>query len=168
MIEKLRNFRFGEALALIALVALLITGMYYAFSNYLNFDEAFNLQVPANLSQHGEYGTTYDGGQAFDPVITTGPTVLLPIAATFKFFGVGIIAARLVTFLYCSMTILLLAWISYRQAEWVAAFTVVAFLWFLPNFFEFGFMCIIYANDSILLKYTSSGTVLLFSCSYMV
>ena len=139
MKEKLRSFRLGEALALGTLITLLITGIYYAFNSYVNFDEAFNLQIPANLVQHGEYGTTYDGGQLFDPVITTGPTVLLPIAAIFKLFGVGIISARLITYLYCAIAILLLAWISYKLAGWLATLMVVAFVSFLPNFFEFGF-----------------------------
>ena len=69
------------------MMVLMVVGAVYTLTSYVGFDEAFNLQIPANLARRGEYATTYQGGQPFDPVITTGPTVLLPIALSFEFLG---------------------------------------------------------------------------------
>jgi hypothetical protein len=60
----------------------------------LNFDEAYNLQVPLNLYLNGRYQTWYDEPLLFPHQVTTGPTVLLPVAAAFLIFGPSHHAAR--------------------------------------------------------------------------
>ncbi len=66
----------------------------------INYDEAYFLQAPSSLVREGAYRTTYDGGMNFDPGISTGPTVLLPIGLIFKLFGIGIAQARFVMLVY--------------------------------------------------------------------
>jgi 4-amino-4-deoxy-L-arabinose transferase-like glycosyltransferase len=66
----------------------------------INYDEAYFLQAPSSLVKEGTYSTTYDGGLNFDPGISTGPTVLLPIGLSFKLFGIGIVQARFVMLVY--------------------------------------------------------------------
>lgn len=54
------------------------------------FDEGAHLLLPKNLVRVGEY-RGYAG-----PTVGVGPTVMLPIAAAFYAFGVGLLQARLV------------------------------------------------------------------------
>ena len=128
----------GVVVAWIALMIFIAIGATYAFTGYVGFDEAFNLQIPTNLAQNGEYGTTYQGGQPFDPVITTGPTVLLPIALSFAIFGVGIVPARLVIFLLWVTFSLLLSAIAYRLGGWLSMLLILIWSAFLPFFHDFG------------------------------
>jgi len=65
------------------------------------FDEGEHLRVPKTLVEHGQYAVwTSDGYRYFGPTIGVGPTVLLPIALSFKLFGVGLVQGRLVIVLY--------------------------------------------------------------------
>lgn len=66
----------------------------------VNFDEAYNLQIPMNLYLAGQYQSWYDAPQPFPPQVTTGPSVLLPVAAAFAFTGVSLPAARAVMTLF--------------------------------------------------------------------
>ncbi len=72
-------------------------------------DEKSNERVPYRLVTEGRYAsqqdTTYNirgegRGLEFDGYITTGPTVLLPVAVFYKLFGVGVVQARMVVFFY--------------------------------------------------------------------
>jgi 4-amino-4-deoxy-L-arabinose transferase-like glycosyltransferase len=70
------------------------------------FDEGVNLQVSKNLAQLNQYGiASSDGFRPFDPWVTTGPTVLVPIALAFKLMGIGLLQARLVMALYSLLTV---------------------------------------------------------------
>lgn len=51
----------------------------------LNFDSSYNLNIVKNFVSHGVYGTSFYTKEGykyywFDPWITTGPTVLLPVS----------------------------------------------------------------------------------------
>ena len=60
------------------------------------YDEGIFLQAPMNLIKYGKYAIlTQQGFKEFDFYLTTGPTVLLPIALSFKIFGIGLLQARL-------------------------------------------------------------------------
>lgn len=136
LVQLLR--RSGLIIAWVALFVYIVIGGVYAFKGYVGFDEGFNLQMPVNLALHGKYGTTYQGGQLFDPVITTGPTVLLPIALSFDVFGVGILQARLVVFLYWLIFIVLFSVITYRLGGWLSMLLAVIWFAFLPFILDFG------------------------------
>lgn len=72
-----------------------------AFNPAISWDEGYILQGPLNLLRAGIYGTsTVDGAQPFDPYLSTGPTVLLPIFGSFLLLGDGVAQARLVVLLY--------------------------------------------------------------------
>lgn len=67
------------------------------FSFPATFDEAAFLQVPKNLIRYNQYATaTLEGFDTFNPAVSTGPAVLLPIALVFKLFGIGLLQARFV------------------------------------------------------------------------
>jgi 4-amino-4-deoxy-L-arabinose transferase-like glycosyltransferase len=66
------------------------------------FDEGSHLHVPKTLLTDGLYAdksATADGGVEYryhGPTIGIGPTIMLPVAAAFQFFGVDLLVARLV------------------------------------------------------------------------
>jgi 4-amino-4-deoxy-L-arabinose transferase-like glycosyltransferase len=65
------------------------------------FDEGSHLHVPKTLVQHGVYADiSSEGFRYYGPTIGVGPTVMLPIAAMFKLFGIGLLQARIVMALY--------------------------------------------------------------------
>lgn len=56
-----------------------------------NYDEAFNASVAKNLAQGLGYSTSYNGiYNEFDPVITTGPLLILIVSLGFKIVGVNL------------------------------------------------------------------------------
>src|SRR5512147_2165973 len=65
------------------------------------FDEGSHLHVPKTLVKFGVYADiSSEGFRYYGPTIGVGPTVMLPIAAMFKLFGVGLLQARIVMALY--------------------------------------------------------------------
>ena len=63
----------------------------------IDFDGAYNLQVARNLYQEN----TFKSNQLqFDPNITTGYPVILPVYIAFKLFGLGFIQVKAVMFLF--------------------------------------------------------------------
>lgn len=86
------------------------------------FDEGSHLHVPKTLVQYGVYADiSSEGFRYYGPTIGVGPTVMLPIAAAFKLFGIGLLQARLVMALYLLAAI----YMFYRLVEtltgkWVA------------------------------------------------
>lgn len=78
------------------------------------FDEGSHLHVPKTLVQYGVYADiSSEGFRYYGPTIGVGPTVMLPIAAAFKLFGVGLLQARLVMALY----LLAAMYVFYRLVE---------------------------------------------------
>jgi len=59
-------------------------------------DEGFSTHAARLLVERGIYGTCTTGGIVpFNTgVLTTGPTVIVPIALSFALFGVGMVQAR--------------------------------------------------------------------------
>ncbi len=65
------------------------------------FDEGSHLHVPKALVKYGVYADySSEGFRYYGPTIGVGPTVMLPIAAIFKVFGIGLFQARIVVGLY--------------------------------------------------------------------
>lgn len=99
--------------ATIPLFVLFVYTSLLFYTNSISFDESYNLQVPVNLATHGLYAS--NGGQfdsqlkEFDPFISTGPTLLVPIALMFKVFGTGVWQYRVITYIiyiiFCILTI---------------------------------------------------------------
>lgn len=88
-----RTLAFGGAAVflLLALVAV--------FNLPVEYDEGYNAAVAKALAQGAGYVTSYDRLVAFNPEITTGPTVLLPMAALIALAGPVAWAPGLATWL---------------------------------------------------------------------
>jgi 4-amino-4-deoxy-L-arabinose transferase-like glycosyltransferase len=106
-----RGIKFGliEFLPWLFLVVFLI---YLAFYNLTDFpltwyDEGSHLHVPKTLMRFGVYADySSEGFRYFGPTIGIGPTVLLPIAAMFKLFGIGMFQARLIMAIYLILAVI--------------------------------------------------------------
>lgn len=95
----------------------------------VHFDEGYNLSVPSNFVQFGVYGSrTLEGFNWFDPFISTGPLVLLPVCASFMLMGKGVIQARVVPGFYAICVLVTLFSLSKRiYGSRVAATSVIVF-----------------------------------------
>lgn len=130
------NFRSG-VIALAALLLVLVT-LVYALRAPVDFDEGFNLQIPASLAAGTGYATTGGSLTPFNPVISTGPPVLLPIAAVFKLLGPDLAPARMVMALYFLAALALLGLLSAKLYGWRSAAICVLLAVILPDIFRFG------------------------------
>ena len=71
-------------------------------------DEGAALSLAKTLATDGVYGVkNSDGYQTYGPVQSVGPTVILPIALSFKFFGIGLVQGRIVPAIYLIVAILI-------------------------------------------------------------
>lgn len=92
---------------------------FFAFHNLTRFpapwfDEGSHLHVPKNIVTYGKYADiSSEGFRYYGPTIGVGPTVMLPVAAAFKVFDIGLFQARFVMALY----MLAAAYVFYRLAE---------------------------------------------------
>ena len=94
-----------------ALVLILLLVAFLALYNLTGypttwFDEGSHLHVPKTLVRFGVYADySSEGFRYYGPTIGVGPTVMLPIAAVFQLFGIGLLQARLVMAAYLLATI---------------------------------------------------------------
>ncbi|MBI5961505.1 MAG: glycosyltransferase family 39 protein, partial [Chloroflexi bacterium] len=106
-------------------------------------DEAQYLHVAKNYAENGVYADySSEGNRYTGPIISLGPTVLLPVALLYKVFGVSILAARLVISAYALLTLIAL----YRLA---ALFGGQRFAWLTlgVTVFNFGLNLPYYARN---------------------
>lgn len=94
------------------------------------FDEGSHLHVPKTLLHYGVYADySSEGFRYYGPTVGVGPTVMLPIAAVFKFFGIGLFQARLVIVFYLLATIYVFYRLAYflggSRLAWVATALLV-------------------------------------------
>ena len=94
------------------------------------FDEGSHLHVPKTLVRFGVYADySSEGFRYYGPTVGVGPTVMLPIAAAFRLFGIGLLQARLVMVLYLLATIYafyhLARGLGGRRLAWVATTLLV-------------------------------------------
>ena len=72
-----------------------------------SYDEGVNLQAARNLARWGRYGLVYSEElRPFDLQLTTGPTVIVPVALAFKVFGVGLAQGRGIMAVYTLLAVL--------------------------------------------------------------
>jgi 4-amino-4-deoxy-L-arabinose transferase-like glycosyltransferase len=108
-------------------VALVLFLALYNLTDYplTWFDEGSHLHVPKTLVRFGVYADySSEGFRHYGPTLGIGPTVVLPIAAIFRLFGIGLLQARLVMALYLLATVYafyrLARTLSGRRFAWVA------------------------------------------------
>ena len=102
-VPESRTAAWIKAAALLALGALALFFLLYNLTDYPKtwFDEGSHLHVPKAFVLFGVYADySSEGFRHYGPTIGVGPTVMLPIAAVFQFFGIGLLQARLVMVLY--------------------------------------------------------------------
>jgi hypothetical protein len=93
------------------LVLILVLFVAISFMNLTKFpqiwyDEGSHLHVPKTLIKYGEYADiSSEGFRYYGPTQGIGPTVVIPIAFSFKLFGIGLLQARVVMVLYMIATI---------------------------------------------------------------
>lgn len=129
----------GEKANCIRIPALLVLAGILVFTSFYRLDawpgtwqdEGIILQAAWNLAERGVYGLrSSEGMRPFDPALTTGPTVVLPVALAFKLFGVGLAQGRAVMGLYTILTVIALYVLVQRLYDWqvalLAAFMAVA------------------------------------------
>ena len=92
----------GWAFIALVVAVILFLALYNLTSYPLTwFDEGSHLHVPKTLARFGVYADySSEGFRHYGPTLGVGPTVMLPIAAAFRLFGIGLLQARLVMVLY--------------------------------------------------------------------
>ena len=106
------------------------------------FDEGFTTHAARTLVERGVYGTynAQDSYVYFDSGVSTGPTLVLPIALSFKLFGYGMWQARLVNVAFTLVMlwgIFALTKRLYGQSMgWLSVMIVLGW----PNFAGAGFL----------------------------
>lgn len=89
------------ALTLIACMLFIAFGHAYQW-----VDGAWNAQVADVFARTGRYAVSYPQEEAFYVPITTGQTVLLPVALVYRIFGVSQMSSAVVPLLYMSAAVL--------------------------------------------------------------
>jgi hypothetical protein len=105
------------------------------------FDEGSHLHVPKTLVEQGVYAdVSSEGYRYYGPTLGVGPTVMVPIAASFSLFGVGLLQARLVMVGYLFAALMLFFLLARQLAEWRTALVATLLMAFAPAlaFFETG------------------------------
>ena len=105
-----------------------------------SFDGAMNLQVASSIAHGAGYRRTYAAREAFPHEIQTGAPYLLPAAAVFRIWGVGIAQAQIVNIAY----FFLLLTVTFRLVTRAGGGPVLALLAactvaVIPGMQEFGF-----------------------------
>lgn len=111
------SLRIQKFLSLFLLVALAAALLVIRLDIYPKpwFDEGFTLHAASVLVDHQVYGTyTMRGARPFDPMVSSGPTIVLPIALMFRLFGAGILQARLVAVGFTLISVVCLFWLGTR------------------------------------------------------
>jgi 4-amino-4-deoxy-L-arabinose transferase-like glycosyltransferase len=122
-----RGLILWASLAVVAVLAFYRLGAY----PLTWFDEGSHLHVPKALVRYGVYADySSEGFRYFGPTTGVGPTVMLPIAAVFSAFGIGLTQARLVMAVYLLACILAFYTFAFRlggrRFAWVATALLVA------------------------------------------
>lgn len=123
---------------------LIFTGIFLSVESIRNtpleYDGAYNLQIAVNLIKHGSYATNgalyaVENLKVFDPLISTGPSTLMPITLFFKLFGIGVVQFRLVMVAFYLATIAALCVLCFRKTQSPWSFLPgLLFMVMLPGF----------------------------------
>jgi hypothetical protein len=115
----------------LVLCVLVLLGSFYNLANYptIWWDEGIFSETAANLVQHGRYAFTVQSPDQLNDLdfrISVGPAVILPVALTYKLFGVEVTSGRLVAGAYLVLTFLALFLGARRLFGAAAALLAVA------------------------------------------
>jgi hypothetical protein len=104
-----------------------------------SFDGAMNLQVANSLARGEGYRRSYAAREAFPHEIQTGAPYLLPAAAVFRIWGVGIAQAQVVNIVYFLLLLAVTFQLVRRSGHPVLALFAACTVAAIPGMQEFGF-----------------------------
>ncbi len=129
---------FSHIASALAVALILASATVVAVRTEISYDEGYHLQIPLSLVTHGQYASTRDGGGVFDPYVSPGPTVMLPVAASFSLFGTGLVQARVVVLIYFAAFLALVWLVSRRLYGGLAAPLAIVVAACAPSAFTHG------------------------------
>lgn len=121
------------------LAALCVRTAQIVVSNAPSFDGAMNLQVADSIAQGQGYRRSYAGRETFPHEIQTGPPYILPQAAAFKLWGVGVAQAEIVNLAYLAALLLAAVGLIVRCGGRALAVFGACTVLLIPGVYEFGF-----------------------------
>jgi 4-amino-4-deoxy-L-arabinose transferase-like glycosyltransferase len=93
----------------VLVVSLLLLTINLGTSPPVWFDEGHKMNAGRTLAETGVYGTyTVNGYRLFDPQISCGPADVVPMALSFRLFGLGVTQARAVFVAYTLLAVVAL------------------------------------------------------------
>lgn len=124
--------RFGWLLAIVLLFGAVV-GVWDSLWQPLDFDGSYNLQTAQNVATGQGFAgndlNSYTDVKPFDPVLTTGPSTMLPIAASFALFGEGVWQFRWVMLAFYLAAAALIGLIVFKETR--SRWSILAPLGFL-------------------------------------
>ncbi len=108
---------------------------------YLWFDEGYKLNGAYTLAMHGVYGTlTSNGFLQFDPGTSSGPVDMTLTALAFRFFGTGIVQARLISVGFAAAMAFAFYAIARRSYDRAIALWIIGLMIVFPQIGNIGLM----------------------------
>ncbi len=131
--------RFGVAIALVLLLAIAsLRLLQWGLTQQVSFDGAMNLEVARSLAEGHGYRRMYGDQAAFSPAIQTRAPYLLPAAAVFATFGVGLWQAQLANLLYLALLAAAAFALARRWLPWPWPLAAAAAVIGTPGMAEYG------------------------------
>lgn len=134
--QEAEQFRvWAKRLSVVGIALFILFLFFYNLTDYPKtwFDEGSHLHVPKALVTMGVYADySSEGLRHYGPTIGVGPTVMLPIAAAFQLFGVGLVQARLVMVAYLAAATLLMGLLAGRLLGLRSALVATPLLLTMP------------------------------------
>jgi 4-amino-4-deoxy-L-arabinose transferase-like glycosyltransferase len=132
-----RHFRFNRSkgnliLLLLAFLAVFLLVYRPAEVPPLYFDEGWNLATARNWIEIGHYGPLLDGKPIAGSMLSTGFPAIMPLALSFRLFGIGPWQARLPGILFTAGAIVLIFYVAYRLSGSKIAIGTIAVLLLMP------------------------------------
>jgi 4-amino-4-deoxy-L-arabinose transferase-like glycosyltransferase len=123
---RFRTNRLRSLAVLIGVIAVVL--LFTNLSTYPQpwIDEGYLTATARTIATQGYYTPLAPSNvPEFDPTISTGPTLIIPVAIAFKLFGVGLIQARVVAAVAGLLTLAVIAVLARRIVGNQAAFIMV-------------------------------------------
>jgi 4-amino-4-deoxy-L-arabinose transferase-like glycosyltransferase len=136
MVRLVSSLPWGLIVPGLGIILLIGLGFYHQpYYPKTWIDEGFVLQGAINLVRYGEYGMqSVEGMRILDqPLIANGPGVVMPIAAVFRVFGIGLLQARIVMVVIMVLTAILYFWVARRLNNIMAAYVATFLLLSIPG-----------------------------------
>ncbi len=134
--HSLRRMRWlGMVVGILLLLVLAFLMLYRLnVSPAPHFDEGAFLKVANNYALHGIYADySADGNRYTGAVVSSGPTLILPIALVFKLFGASIVLGRLVSVAYSVLLLVALYGVASALIDRRLAIAAIALMIIAPN-----------------------------------